>query len=80
MKEIVGAIHFVPSRSIRPGDSRAHPGDHRGMDDADLEQLLASYNRMCEQAGIAPLPDDEARQEAMLGALLPAFEVEFWQH
>ena len=33
--------------------------------DADIEQLLASYRRMCAQAGIEPLPDDEAREQAM---------------
>jgi len=50
--------------------------------DADLERMLASYYRMCEQAGIEPLPNDEARQQAraMMGALPPAFEVEFRQH
>ena len=53
------------------------------MNDADLEQLLASYcRRMCAAAGIEPLPDDEAHEQAraMMGALLPAFEVEFRQH
>ena len=34
------------------------------MPDADLEQLLASYYRMCAEAGVEPLPDDEAREQA----------------
>jgi hypothetical protein len=52
-------------------------------DDADLEQLLASYYRMCAEAGVeAALPEDEARVQAkaMISVLLPAFDVEFRQH
>jgi len=52
------------------------------MDDTALEQLLANDYRMCAEADIEPLPDDEAREQAraMMGALMPAFEVEFRQH
>jgi len=50
--------------------------------DADLERPFARYYMMCAEAGIEPLPEDEAREhaKAMMGALLPAFEVEFRQH
>ena len=55
------------------------------MDDADqsdLEQLLADYYRMCAEAGIEPLPDDEARESAktMMALLVPAFEVKSRRH
>ena len=52
------------------------------MNDVNLEHLLASYYRMCAEAGIEPLPDDEAREQAnaIMGMLLPAFEAEFRQH
>ena len=68
-----------------PGDSRGHLGDHLGMDDADqpdLEQLLPSYYRMCAEAGVEPLPPDEARAsaQAMMKLLVPAFAVEFRRH
>lgn len=68
--------------SARTSDSGAHLGDHRGMDEAALEQLLASYYQMCGQAGIEPLPQDEAREsmQTMMRVLVPAFEVEFPQH
>lgn len=52
------------------------------MDAIDrVEQLLATYYRMAE-AGVEPLPDDEARERAtaLLDVLVPAFEVEFLQH
>ena len=70
--------------SVRTSDSRTHLGDHPGMDDAnhpDLEQLLASYYRMCAEAGVEPLPPDEARAsaQAMLKLLVPAFAIEFRQ-
>ena len=45
------------------------------MDDIDIERLLASYYRMCAQAGVEPLPDDEARDEAraLMALLVPAY-------
>lgn len=37
---------------------------------------------MCADAGIEPLPADEAREQAkaMMAVLMPAFAVEFRQH
>jgi hypothetical protein len=51
------------------------------MDD-DLDQLLATYYAMCEQAGVEPLPPDEAREQAktLTKLLKPAFAVSFRQH
>lgn len=51
-------------------------------DDRDLDQLLLTYYAMCEQAGIEPLPPDEAREqaEAFTKLLLPAFAISFRQH
>jgi hypothetical protein len=48
----------------------------------DIEQLLATYYAMCEQAGVEPLPPDEAREpaEALTRILQPAFKVSFRQH
>lgn len=55
------------------------------MDDSDpldLDQLLVSYYRMCADAGIEPLPEDEARAlaETYMRLLVPAFEVETRRH
>jgi hypothetical protein len=52
------------------------------MDDVDVERILTDYYAMCEQAGVEPLPDDEAREKArvMLDVLAPAFEVELRRH
>jgi hypothetical protein len=51
-------------------------------DQPDLEQLLASYYRMCAEAGVEPLPEEEARRQAraMMRVLVPAFAVTFRQH
>jgi hypothetical protein len=59
--------------------------NYRGMDDPDpldLEPLLASYYRMCADAGIEPLPEDEARGSAnkLMRLLVPAFAVETRRH
>jgi hypothetical protein len=50
--------------------------------DLYLDQRLLTYYAMCEQAGIAPLPEDEAREQAKVLAKLPetAFAVSFRQH
>jgi hypothetical protein len=52
------------------------------MDDAELERFLADYYAMCEQAGVEPLPPDEAREKAKAYAriLAPAFEISFRLH
>lgn len=41
--------------------------------------MLSDYRRYCEEAGIEPLPDDEAREQArrFMALLGPAFEREF---
>jgi hypothetical protein len=41
---------------------RANMTDMDG--DLDLDQLLRDYYAMCEQAGVEPLPPDEAREQA----------------
>jgi hypothetical protein len=58
------------------------PGDDRAMDDDELEDFLAAYAAACAEAGVEPLPDDEARESArwMLALLRPAFEREFRLH
>ena len=40
-------------------------------------RMLASYYRICTEAGVEPLPDDEAREQAtaLMAVLVPAFEV-----
>ena len=45
--------------------------------DVDVERMLASYYRICTEAGVEPLPDDEAREQAtaLMAVLVPAFEV-----
>ena len=62
--------------------SRADLGDHHGVDDIDIEKLFANYRRMCAEAGIDPLPDDEAREQAtaLMAVLVPAFEITFRSH
>jgi len=52
------------------------------MTDEDLDRVLTFYFRCCEQAGIAPLPLDEARAKMIRYAapLEPAFEITFRQH
>ena len=52
------------------------------MDDAELDRLLADYFRMCEMAGIEPLPLDDACEKAHRYAdlLEPAFAVSFGDH
>lgn len=71
-----------PQERPLPDDSRDNLGNHRGVDDIDIEHLLANYRRMCAKAGIDPLPDDEAREQAtaLMAVLVPAFEIEFRQH
>jgi hypothetical protein len=74
----------VDASPIRLDDSAARLGDDHGMD-ADhhnLDQLLASYYRMCAEAGVEPLPDAEAGEQAaaIMALLAPAFEVSFRQH
>jgi hypothetical protein len=51
-------------------------------DDLDLDQLLRTYYAMCEQAGVEPLPEDEAREQAkeFTKLLVPAFAVSLRQH
>jgi len=51
-------------------------------DDTDLDRLLALYAQVCADAGIEPLPEDEAREQVtvMPRLLAPAFAVEFRQH
>jgi hypothetical protein len=51
-------------------------------DDLDLDHLLRDYFRMCEQASVEPLPEDEAREQAraLTKLLVPAFAVSFRQH
>jgi hypothetical protein len=48
------------------------------MDDDALERVLALYRHCCAQAGVEPLPDDAAREQAQrfLAALVPASERE----
>ncbi len=43
-------------------------------EDADLASLLALYAQVCAESGVEPLPDDEAREQAMamLSVLVPA--------
>jgi hypothetical protein len=50
--------------------------------DADLEHLLQTYACVCREAGVEPLPPDEAREQAqvLMRLLVPAFEVSFRQH
>ena len=50
--------------------------------DGNVEHLLTTYYRMCAEAGVGPLPDDEAREQAtaLMAVLVPAFEVTFRQH
>jgi hypothetical protein len=64
------------------GGGRAGLGDHDDMVDAELESFLADYHRMCADAGVEALADDEAREQAraMIALLVPAFEAEFRQH
>jgi hypothetical protein len=57
-------------------------GDDNDMDDDAIERVLALYRQCCAQAGVEPLPDDEAREQAQqfLALLAPAFEREFRLH
>jgi len=49
------------------------------MTDEDLDRVLALYFDCCEQAGIEPLPLDEAREKMnrYTALLVPAFAAEF---
>jgi len=78
-------VTLEPAATHASSATPSHLGDPHGMDDADqpdLEQLLASYYRMCAEAGVEPLPPDEARGSAtaMMALLVPAFETEFRRH
>ena len=78
-------VTLEPAATRASSATPSHLGDHPGMDDADqpdLEQLLASYYRMCAEAGVEPLLPDEARgsAKAMMALLVPAFETEFRRH
>jgi hypothetical protein len=57
-------------------------GDYLAMDDAELERLVAGYYRICAEAGVEPVPDDEARDKvrAMMAVLVPAFAADFRRH
>jgi hypothetical protein len=75
-------LSLAARRSVGLDDSRGHLGDYRGMDDADLDRILAWYEVACAEAGVEPLPDDEAREQAraMMNVLVPAFAVTFHRH
>jgi hypothetical protein len=52
------------------------------MDDAELERILAWYPVACADAGVEPLPVDEARELAakMPRLLEPGFTIALRQH
>ena len=52
------------------------------IDAAEIDRFLALYAQLCAEAGVEPLPDDEARAQAtaLTKVLLPGFEVTFRQH
>jgi hypothetical protein len=68
---------------VRINDSADHLGEDGDMDDPEnLDSLLALYAQVCAEAGVEPLPEDEAREQAraMMSVLVPAFAVTFRQH
>jgi len=54
--------HIIRSHGKWASAAAAASIDH--MDAEDLDRTLALHFSCCEQAGIEPLPDDEAREQA----------------